>query len=290
MERYIEKFKTYLTIEKNASPHTVLNYLKDLEGFEAVLSGKKAEDVDYFAIRKYLAELTQKNMAKKSIARKLSTLRTFFRFLYRDGYISSNPATGVSTPKLDKKLPVFLDEYKVERLLTAATKKDFAGLRDRAILETLYSTGIRVSELVNIMVSDVDFISGLVKVLGKGRVQRLAPIGDPAVGAIREYMSARSKKGWNAKPALFLNKAGGKLTDRSVRRIIDKYIRLAAITEKISPHSLRHSFATHLLNRGADLRIVQELLGHKNLSTTQIYTHVSSERLKSVYDKAHPRA
>lgn len=290
MERFINKFSTYLSIEKNASSHTILNYKHDLEEFLKFAEGRDISGVDYLFIRKFLMDMTSRGLAKKSIARKLSALRSFFKFLYRDGYIRVNPVSGISTPKLDKKLPVFLDEDKTAKLVTAPLKKDFRSLRDKAILETLYSAGLRVSELVNIDERDIDFISGLVKVLGKGRSQRLAPVGDKAIQAIREYMLARDLKGWqNARP-LFLNKSGKKITDSSVRRIVDKYIKAAAISERISPHSLRHSFATHLLNRGADLRSVQELLGHKNLSTTQIYTHVSKERLKSVYDKAHPRA
>ncbi len=309
MQRYIDKFKTYLIIEKNASPHTITNYISDLEDFASQISDKKIEDIDYPALRKYLAELKLRNLSKKTIARKLSTVRTFFKFLYRDGYIKTNPATSVATPKLDKKLPIFLDEKKVLIFITSPPDKDINGLRDRAILETLYSAGIRVSELVNLNLPDIDFISGLLKVLGKGRVQRLTPIGDKALSAIRHYVDKRNEGGWTKGPAplaslgygagekrkkqveaVFLNKFGMRLTDRSVRRIVDKYIKVAAINQKISPHSLRHSFATHLLNSGADLRSVQELLGHKNLSTTQIYTHVSQERLKTVYDKAHPRA
>lgn len=290
MQRYIKKFETYLSIEKNASPHTILNYIKDLDDFISGLGGKELQGIDYLTIRKYLAAMTNRGLSKKTIARRLSSLRTFFRFLYRDGYISSNPVSGVSTPKLDKKLPVFLDEVKVVKFITAPSTKNISGLRDKAILETLYSTGIRVSELVGINIPDVDFISGLIKVLGKGRVERLTPIGDKAISAIRQYLDARNKQGWGRQTALFLNKFGKRITDRSIRRIVDKYIKAIAIKDKISPHSLRHSFATHLLNKGADLRSVQELLGHKNLSTTQIYTHVSAERLKKVYDSAHPRA
>jgi len=290
VDRYIEKFKTYLTLEKNSSPHTVLNYISDLEEFLARIADKKIEAVDYLTVRKYMAELTTKKLAKRSIARKLSSLRTFFRFLQRDGYVKSNPVLSVSTPKLDRKLPVFLDEEKTAKLVTAPETKDIEGLRDRAILETLYSCGLRVSELVGMNVGSVDFISGLVKVLGKGRVERLTPVGDKAISAIREYLEKRDSSGLSHQEALFLNRSGHRLTDRSVRRVIDKYIKATAIKEKISPHSLRHSFATHLLNHGADLRVVQELLGHKNLSTTQIYTHVSAERLKKVYDGAHPRA
>lgn len=290
MQRYLEKFKTYLTIEKNSSPHTIMNYLSDLEDFSSRAAGADPGSVDYPALRKYLAELKSKGLSKKSIARKLSSLRTFFKFLYRDGYIKSNPALSVMTPKLDKKLPVFLDEHEVVKFITAPDDRELSGARDRAMLETLYSTGMRVSELTNMNIADIDFISGLVKVLGKGRVERLAPVGDKALSAIRHYLDKARGLSKAKDGAVFLNKYGRRLTARSVRRIVNKYIKIAAINEKISPHSLRHSFATHLLNRGADLRSVQELLGHKNLSTTQIYTHVSAERLKSVYDKAHPRA
>ncbi len=290
MQRYIDKFKTYLTIEKNASPHTITNYISDLEDFTSGISDKKIEDIDYLALRKYLAGLKLRNLSKRTTARKLSTIRTFFKFLYRDGYIKTNPATSVATPKLDKKLPIFLDEKKVVKFITSPPDKDISGLRDRAILETLYSAGIRVSELVNLNLSDIDFISGILKVLGKGRIERLTPIGDKALSAIRRYIGERFEHNREKQSAVFLNKFGRRITDRSIRRIVDKYIKVAAIRQKISPHSLRHSFATHLLNSGADLRSVQELLGHKNLSTTQIYTHVSQERLKAVYDKAHPRA
>ncbi len=289
-DRYIEKFKTYLVIEKNASAHTILNYVMDLEVFFDVVSVESLDKIDYLVIRKYLAGLTSRGLAKKSIARKLSSLRTFFKFLYRDGYITNNPVSAVSTPKQDKKLPVFLDEEKVVRFITAPSTGDLPGKRDRAILETLYSTGMRVSEIVGVSLRNVDFITGLIKVLGKGRVERLVPVGNKAMQCIRDYVKARQAEGLDREQALFLNKSGTRLSDRGVRRIVDKYIREAAIGQKISPHSLRHSFATHLLNHGADLRSVQELLGHKNLSTTQIYTHVSAERLKNVYNTAHPRA
>lgn len=290
MQRYIEKFKNYLSVEKNYSDHTIKNYLIDLNEFGGFLSGIDIEKADYILIRKFLGFLKQKNIAKRTIARKLSTLRTFFRFLARDGYIKANPAKNISTPKLDKKLPIFLDEKAVLSLVTAPDKHSFQGARDRAILETLYSSGIRVSELVGIDMNNMDFIGGVVKVLGKGRKERLAPVGDKAISVIREYLEFRNKKKIFDKDALFLNKSGKRITDRGVRRIVHKYIKNTSIKENVSPHTLRHSFATHLLNRGADLRSVQELLGHKNLSTTQIYTHVTMERLKTVYDKAHPRA
>jgi len=314
MLRYIDKFINYLKIEKNASGHTVLNYSVDLKDFASFLGSSSAESVSYLFLRKYLAHMKEKNYSKRTVARKLASLRSFFKFLYREGYIKTNPSSGILTPKLDKKLPIFLDQDEVSKLIEAPDEKDLSGLRDRALMETLYSTGIRVSELVGMNLSEIDFISGVIKVFGKGRKERLAPIGDKALRAIRNYLDKRgigklndtfdgpastgplsitpSKRSASRgdKKAVFLNKNGGRLTDRSVRRIIEKYIKRVSLREGVSPHTLRHSFATHLLNRGADLRSVQELLGHMNLSTTQIYTHVTTQRLKEVYDKAHPRA
>lgn len=286
IDRYIEKFVNYLKIEKNASAHTIINYTEDLKGFSLFLEGKPVEEVNYITIRKFLALLRSHGYQKKTIARKVSTLRSFFKFLYREGYLKSNPISTVSTPKIDKKLPIFLDVNSVVRLIESPNAKNLYGLRDRAIMEMLYSSGMRVSELVGLNLEDCDFIGGVVKVMGKGRKERICPIGDKAFSVLREYLTKRSKKD----KALFLNKSDHRLHDRSVRRIIDKYIQKVSLKEKISPHTLRHSFATHLLERGADLRSIQELLGHKNLSTTQIYTHITPERLKSVYDKTHPRA
>jgi integrase/recombinase XerC len=279
----------YLKIERNASPNTLTNYAVDLASFAAFAGERDIRDVDHLALRRFLADMRAKNYSKRTTARKLASLRSFFKFLYREGYIKTNPATAVSTPKLEKKLPKFLDVDKIAKLVQTPDAATTAGLRDRAILETLYSTGIRVSELVGLDLDDIDFISGVVKVFGKGSRERMAPIGEPALAAIRRYRDKCGKRVRDGK-AVFLNRSGGRLTDRSVRRVIDKHIKTCSIEEKISPHSLRHSFATHLLDRGADLRSVQELLGHMNLSTTQVYTHVTTERLKSVYDKAHPRA
>jgi tyrosine recombinase XerC len=290
MQRYIDKFINYLKVERNASDHTVKNYAIDLGMFSQFLGERDMAAVDHLTLRRYLAELRAKNYSKRTVARKLASLRSLFRFLYREGHIKKNPITAITTPKLDKKLPVFLDVNKVERLLQSPPGDTAAGLRDRALLETLYSTGIRVSELVGLDVDDVDFISGVVKVFGKGRKERIVPIGEPALRAMRSYMDKRTEAKVRDRDAVFLNKSGRRLTDRSVRRVIDKHIKVCSIAERVSPHSLRHSFATHLLDRGADLRSVQELLGHMNLSTTQIYTHVTMDRLKNVYDKAHPRA
>ncbi|MDP3791461.1 MAG: tyrosine recombinase XerC [Candidatus Omnitrophota bacterium] len=289
MQRFIDKFINYLKVEKNASEHTIKNYTIDLDSFADFLADKDIAQTDHLALRRFLAEMRAKNYAKRTIARKLASLRSLFRFLYREGYIKSNPITSISSPKLDKKLPKFLDVDKITKVILKPDTSTLPGLRDRAILETLYSTGIRVSELVGLDSGDVDFISGVIKVFGKGSKERVVPIGDEALGSIRRYNDKKSKKDKD-KDTIFLNNRGGRLTDRSVRRMLDKYIHACSIEEKISPHSFRHSFATHLLDRGADLRSVQELLGHMNLSTTQIYTHVTMDRLKTVYDKAHPRA
>jgi len=286
MNRYLEKFLAYLEIEKNYSPHTLLNYRLDLEDFFAFFGETDIATLNYLQLRKYLAQLRGLNLRPRSVARKLSALRSLFRFLQREGHIKNNPAALLLTPKLDKTLPKFLSENEVTELIESPPAGDLSGKRDRAIFETLYSSGLRVSELVGLNVESLDFIGNIVKVLGKGKKERLVPVGDKAVEAIKDYLDHRMSN----QRALFLNKNGGRLTDRSVRNILNKHILRTSIHMNVSPHVLRHSFATHLLNRGADLRSVQELLGHVNLSTTQIYTHVTTEKLKSVYDKAHPRA
>jgi tyrosine recombinase XerC len=289
MEKYIEKFMRYLEIEKNYSPHTVLNYKLDLEDFRKFLGEQGVEKVDYLSLRKYLALLKEHNLGNRTVNRRLSTLRSFFKFLTREGYLKANPILTVSSPKLEKHLPQFLTEEETAKLIESAFPKnddDELSLRDRAILETFYSTGMRISELVSIDSRDVDFISNIIKVMGKGKKERIVPIGDMALAAIRKYLGKRKK----ASDTIFLNKNGSRITTRGVRGIVDKYIKISGTKHGVSPHTLRHSFATHLLNRGADLRTVQELLGHANLSTTQIYTHLTTDRLKSVYDKAHPRA
>ncbi len=286
MDRYIEKFIRYLEIEKNYSEHTINNYKIDLNDFKKFLGEAPVENTDYLVLRKYLAVLKEKNLGARSVARHLSSLRSFFKFLTREGYIKANPIASISSPKLEKHLPSFLTEEETSRLIEASIPNDEAGLRDRAILETFYSTGIRIHELANLNTDDIDPISCIVKVRGKGKKERIVPIGDKAVTAIRAYLDKRKKN----PPAVFLNKNGSRLTTRGIRNIVKKYINISGIKQGVSPHTLRHSFATHLLNRGADLRSVQELLGHANLSTTQIYTHLTTEKLKSVYDKAHPRA
>ncbi|MFC1666872.1 tyrosine recombinase XerC [Candidatus Omnitrophota bacterium] len=290
LDRYIQKFIIYLKIEKNSSPHTFTNYQIDLKEFNDSIKQKPLENITHVDVRLFLARLKEKNFSKRSVARKMACLRSFFKFLCREGYIKTNPAITLQTPKLERRLPIFLDTGDVVKLVESPDLSDIYGLRDRAILETLYSSGIRVSELVGLNKENVDFISGVLKVYGKGKKERLAPIGDRALKAMRNYLEKIGTLSIKEKKAVFVNKSGRRMSDRAVRRIVEKYIRKTSLNEKISPHSLRHSFATHLLDRGADLRSVQELLGHANLSTTQIYTHVTTERMKSIYDKVHPRA
>ncbi|MBN2190869.1 MAG: tyrosine recombinase XerC [Candidatus Aureabacteria bacterium] len=296
----IAQFLNYLKVEKDASSHTIRNYRNDLLQFVEFISDKnysvldRLNEIDHITIRNFLANIKDKNYSRSTIVRKIAALRSFFRYMLREGLIKANPAVGMIMPKKDRKLPNFLDMKEIGRLLEAPAVDTLDGLRDRAILEILYSSGIRVSELVGLNTGNVDLIGEVLKVKGKGKKERLVPIGSVAVNILNEYINKRKKGDYKGRRAdfnaVFLNKYGQRITDRSVRRIVDKYIQGAALEHKISPHVLRHTFATHMLDAGADLRSVQELLGHSSLSTTQIYTHVTTEKLKKVYDKAHPRA
>ncbi len=286
MIKYLDKFFTYLDIEKNYSTHTALNYRIDLEEFAAFLGENSVTAVEYPDLRRFLAQLKGRNLKPRTLARKLSSLRSFFKYLQREDVIQSNPAKLLVTPKLDKPLPHFMSEEETVQLIEAPRKGKFNSLRDKAIFEILYSTGIRVSELVGLNVDDVDFIGNIIKVLGKGKKERIVPIGDQALNVLKAYVDQRKVNN----KFIFVNKGGTRLSDRSVRNIINKYILEQSMAQHVTPHMFRHSFATHLLNHGADLRSVQELLGHVNLSTTQIYTHLTTEKLKKVYDQAHPRA
>jgi len=299
-EGLIRQFIHYLSDEKNASPHTCRNYLTDLEQFEDFLKssgtalspqGEMAiEKVDRLAMRKYLSFLHRKNR-RSSIARKLSTLRSFFRYLVREQIISSNPAKPVSTPKVEKLLPTTLTVDEVFRLVESplkSMKSREVEFRNRALLELLYSSGIRVSELVGLNRNRVNLELGIVKVMGKGRKERIVPVGGKAIEALITYLEAR--KNVRDESPLFVNLRGGRLTTRSVARVVKKHARESGIFRRISPHSLRHTFATHLLDAGADLREIQEMLGHASLSTTQRYTHLTVGKLMEVYDKAHPRS
>ncbi len=291
---YISKFLRYLEIEKNASPHTLSNYRRDIQQFIDFLNNNNCSDItkaNTTKVRSWLAQFISKNYDKSTRSRKLSSVRAFYRFLVREGHAKANPVSGISGPKLDKKLPTFLDKTQVVKLLESTESEDLAGFRDKAILELLYSSGIRVSELVGLNFDDVDFIGEAVKVRGKGKKERLVPMGRPSALALKKYFDVRRKAGGQKDTnSVFTNRSGGRLTARTVQRIVQKYMKKALLPGHISPHSLRHTFATHMLDAGADLRSVQELLGHESISTTQIYTHITPERLKEVYDKAHPRA
>ena len=286
---YIDRFLNYLNIEKNYSSHTINNYAADLREFGAFLEsrgGKDIKRIDYFLLRKFLSVLSERKLNKRTLSRKISTMKSFFKFMLRESLIKSNPASSLIYPRLDKPLPNFLTEKEIGSMLKLPKGGELLVLRDKAILEFLYSTGARVSEMVLLKKENVDFISGIAKVRGKGRKERLLPLGEPAINSLKKYVDKRS----DSNPSLFVNKRLGTLTDRGVRDIIYKYVKKAAIVSKVSPHTFRHSFATHLLDRGADLRSVQELLGHSSIATTQVYTHLTIDSLKSVYQKAHPRA
>ena len=292
MEKQVQDFLTFLRAEKNASDHTIKNYAIDLREFSRFLSKKQLDEIGYQDIRAFLAVLKSRSYSKSSIARKLACLRSFFKYLARENVLKTNPAAGVATPKREKRLPLFLDSSEVTHLLEAPSKNTWDEKRDKAILETLYSSGLRVSELVGLNHEDIDFFGQLLRVRGKGKKERIVPVGQMAVKAIQNYLTSKAPKDGapGFKKPLYINRSGGRLTDRSVRRMILKYTHRIALNKDVSPHTLRHSFATHMLDRGADLRSVQELLGHENLSTTQIYTHVTTRRLKEAYDAAHPRA
>jgi integrase/recombinase XerC len=306
MEQLLAQFFEHLRYERNVSEHTLRNYAIDLGQFLDYLApadpqtGARREpdirQIDHITIREWLSTLHNANMKKTSIARKLASLRTFFQFLIREGVTEANPAKLVNTPRLEKKLPNHLSIEDAVRFIETPDTTTDLGKRDRAILEFLYATGVRVSELVKLDLRDVDFRGKTVRVMGKRRKERIVPFGDPALHALLAYLSVRNGFLNNAPiaereaEAVFLNYQGTRITTRSVGRMVDKYITLCAGIHNISPHALRHSFATHLLDSGADLRDIQELLGHARLSTTQIYTHVSMEKLIEVYDKAHPKA
>ena len=301
MNEYLAQFLQHLKYERNLSPHTLRNYESDLEQFRSfLLSVEKRDDfplheIDRLTIREWMAGL-HGDHKKTSVARKLASLRTFFQFLVREGKLESNPAKLVATPKIERKLPNHLSMEDAVRFIETPDINTDLGRRDRAILEFLYATGIRVGELVGIDIPDVDFRERLVRVTGKRKKQRIVPFGEPAAQAVTTYLEESRGVFLAAAPeaerdnALFLHRRGGRLTTRSVGRMIDKYIKMCADIHDISPHSLRHTFATHLLDSGADLRDIQELLGHARLSTTQIYTQVSMEKMIEVYDKAHPKA
>lgn len=300
---HLTRFERHLKTGRNASAHTTRAYLGDVRGFlqfvaerfydgeDTPLDSIPPAEIDRLKIRGYMAKLQADDVSRRSVARKLSALRTFFNFLQTEGIVEDNPADEVSTPKMPKRLPDFLSADEIIQLLSAPPPDTAIGLRDRAVLETLYSTGVRVAEMAGITLADLDLLGGVVKVTGKGRKQRFALLGRYAVAALRKYLKKREEldKGLSAEK-LFLSRTGRPLQERDFHRIVTKYARSLWHKRPVSPHTLRHSFATHLLDGGADLRDVQELLGHARLSSTQIYTHLSVERLRTIYDEAHPHA
>ncbi|WP_027718403.1 tyrosine recombinase XerC [Desulfovirgula thermocuniculi] len=300
MYPYIDAFLHYLAVEKNASAHTLSGYQQDLfQGLD--FFARRLEkpdyrvvpaDVDRSLLRAFLAELQSRGFSRATVARKLAAWRSFLRYLAREGVLEANPAGLLSAPRGERRLPKFLYADQCRALVEAPVPDNPLGCRDRALLETLYATGIRVGELVALNLGDVDLERAAVRVYGKGARERVAFLGSFAVRALKAYLATGrpALAGARTNEALFLNRRGGRLSARGVRKVLDKYVNQLSLELKVSPHVLRHSFATHLLDRGADLRAVQELLGHARLSTTQVYTHVTREKLKEVYRCAHPRA
>jgi len=305
VQKYLDDFMKHLKYERNASPHTLRNYESDLVQFYDYIAppdndGKRrsvnVRDIDHLTIREYMASLYEKKKKKSSIHRKVASLRTFFRYLCREGVMEMNPAKLVASPRVERTLPNHLTIEQMIRFIETPDVETLLGKRDRAMLELLYASGLRVSEMVGLNITDIDFTNQTVRVKGKGRKERIVPFGNHALVALQEYLAVRGELLIEADPdkadpaTLFFNYQGTRITTRSVGRMVDKYVKMCADVHHISPHSLRHSFATHLLDAGADLRAIQEMLGHARLSTTQKYTHVSTDKLMEVYDKAHPKA
>ncbi|MEW6181982.1 MAG: tyrosine recombinase XerC [Bacillota bacterium] len=303
MYAYLDRFVIYLQTERRSSARTVEEYQKDIFGgvdYFVKVTGiqdesLKPEQITPVLMRRYMSHLSGRGLSRNSLLRKLAAWRSFFRFLCREGVIKENPLRKIASPRRQARLPRVLYPTEIKKLVEAPRSSDPLRMRDRAMLEILYAAGIRISEMVGLNIGDVDLSGGYIQVLGKGSKERMVPVGEYAVRAMRAYMrSARPlllrKHAKQFEEALFLNKSGGRISTRGVRNIIRAYAEVVGIEGRVSPHTLRHSFATHLLDGGADLRVVQDLLGHARLSTTQIYTHLSKERLKKVYDKTHPRA
>lgn len=295
MRKELKKFFDYLQYERNASSYTIVSYQRDLIQLAEYLEQRKVKlrDINNVVLRGFLARLHEKGNKKSTVARKLASTRSFLQFCLKKGWLEDNPARVVATPKQERHVPSFLSEDEMTHFLDLPQKTDkVLDSRDKALLELLYATGIRVGELVGMNVEDMNFAERLIRVRGKGKKERLLPFGRKAEESLRSYLRLRGliNKGRIEEKPLFLNYRGERLTSRSVERIVDKYICRAALRRKISPHSLRHSFASHLLSRGADLRVIQELLGHESLATTQKYTHIDLRQLLKVYHKSHPRS
>jgi integrase/recombinase XerC len=302
LEQAIREFDRHMTVERNLSDRTRKSYVSDLEQYRAFIEKQAASGkdeggipIDQIVIRSFLASLYRSNLRKVSISRKVAALRSFYRYLLREGRVGFNPAELVQTPRCEKYIPVVLSVDEILSLLQVNFSEDPSGLRDRAMIELFYSAGIRLSELTSLNVADLDFAQGLLKVRGKGRKERIVPVGSPAFAALEAYLKGRGELAAKRAAvciddALFLSTRGTRMNSRGVARVVERVVRRSGIGRKISPHALRHTFATHLLDAGADLRSIQEMLGHKSLSTTQKYTTVSVSRLMEIYDRSHPRA
>jgi len=295
MQEIFNRYINYLEAERNASPYTVRNYTTDLLDFFSFLRGNRIsslKEVDKHTLRDYLSRLMEQGLVKASIARKLSAIRSFYRYLLREEIVSTSPVATTSSPKLDRRLPSFLTIEEMGRLLEAPDLDTPQGQRDRALMELLYASGLRVSELVSLNLEQVNLDNGEIRVWGKGSKERMVLMGKPAAEALSAYLDQGRPKllGDKRSNAMFLNRYGQRLTERRVQRILERCSNIAGISKRVHPHMLRHTFATHLLDGGADLRVVQELLGHANLSSTQIYTHVSKSQARKVYLSAHPMA
>jgi len=297
IERYTQQFIEYLQIEKNASPLTIEFYLRDLKSFKNFLnreSIQKVNDIDFRVVRIYLTYLYERQLSRRSVSRQISSIRSFFNFLQREGYTSNNPLNQIHLPNTSEYIPSFLYEAELAELFKVNDLEQPLGQRDQALLEILYATGMRVSECVNLRLDDIDYSLGTIFVRGKGRKERYVMFGDFAKRSLQLYVeNGREKlltKSQSETPIVFLNARGLPITARGIQYAINKIVKKTTLTVHVHPHKLRHTFATHLLNEGADLRVVQELLGHENLSATQIYTHVTKDRLKQIYMNSHPRA
>ena len=295
MQKIFAKYIQHLEAEKSASPYTIRNYQTDLADFFKFLTKKeltRLDEVDRHVLRDYLSHLAGRGIAKSSIARKLSAIRSFFRYLAREELIAKNPIEMVSSPKLDRRLPSFLTRVEMGRLLNAPDPTTPLGQRDRALLELLYASGLRVSELVGLTLEQIDLETNEIRVWGKGSKERMVLMGEPAAAALKSYLNdgRRQLRGDKKTKALLLDRYGQKITERSVQRLLGQYAKKAGIGKRVHPHMLRHTFATHMLDGGADLRVVQELLGHARLTSTQIYTHVTKGQARKVYLSAHPLA
>ncbi|OGS39946.1 MAG: hypothetical protein A2506_12240 [Elusimicrobia bacterium RIFOXYD12_FULL_66_9] len=287
MRLQVERFLTRLRAAKNCSPHTLRAYRADLEGFLAKFPGLEAADIDRSHVRRHMAELQSGASARATVLRKASALRSFVGFLRREGGLSRDPFLGVPLPKRTRSLPKFLTEAEMSEILTAPVSAGPGEERDRALIELLYSSGLRRAEIAVLNVGDVDFLSGTVRVFGKGSKERIVPVGENALKCLRAYLRSRGGPG-DGEP-LFANLRGARLSQDGVMFLVRRWIKKSSLLKKVTPHVFRHSFATHLLNHGCDIRVVQEMLGHASLRTTQIYTHVSLDRLRDVYKGAHPR-